>query len=216
MKLILFGPPGVGKGTQAKLLVEKYSLDHISTGEILRESLKQGTELGLKAKSFMDQGELVPDDVMIGLIREVLKSDRCKSGFILDGFPRTIPQAEALSKLFEELNIKIDKVLNMEVDETLIINRLSMRRGCRECGALLNLLTDKIENNNCPKCGAKGSIYQRNDDKEETIKNRFVVYNQNTSPVKDYYKSKGMLTNVDSMGDIQDVFGNIVNVIEKK
>lgn len=214
MRLLLFGPPGVGKGTQAKLLVEKYSLEHISTGEILRESIKNGTELGLKAKSFMDKGELVPDEVMIGLIKEVLKSEKCSKGFILDGFPRTIPQAEALSTLFDELNIKIDKVLNMDVDENLIIHRLSMRRNCRQCGALLNLLTDKIENNTCPKCGAKDSIYQRDDDREETIKNRFVVYNKNTSPVKDFYASRGMLTNIDSMGDINQVFGNIIKAIE--
>ena len=215
MNLILFGPPGVGKGTQAKLLVDKYSLEHISTGEILREALKNGTELGLKAKSYMDKGELVPDDVMIGLIREVLKSDKCKKGFILDGFPRTIPQAEALTKLFEELNIKDFKVLNMEVDESLIIKRLSMRRVCKACGAIFNLLSDKIENNNCPKCGAINSLYQRDDDKEETIKNRFVVYNQNTAQVKDYYNKKGMLVNVDSIGSINEVFENIIAAIEK-
>jgi adenylate kinase len=216
MRLILFGPPGVGKGTQAKLLVEKYSIEHISTGDILREAVKKGTEMGLAAKIYMDKGELVPDSVMIGIIKDVLQSDKCKSGFILDGFPRTIPQADALSKLFDELNIQPDKVLSMEVDEKLIIERLSKRRQCKNCGAVFNLLNDKIENNNCPKCGAKDSIYQRADDQEETIANRFKVYNANTSPVKEFYVKKGTLTAVDSMGDIQSVFANVLKVLESK
>jgi adenylate kinase len=216
MRLILFGPPGVGKGTQAKLLVEKYNIEHISTGDILRESVKKGTAMGLAAKSFMDKGELVPDEVMIGIIKDVLQSDRCKTGFILDGFPRTIPQAEALSKLFDELNIQPDTVLSMEVDEKLIIDRLSKRRQCKSCGAVFNLLNDKIENNNCPKCDGKDTIYQRVDDQEETIANRFKVYNANTSPVKEFYVKKGMLTTVDSMGDIQSVFGNVMKVLESK
>jgi adenylate kinase len=216
MRLILFGPPGVGKGTQAKLLVEKYSIAHISTGDILREAVKNGTAMGMAAKSYMDKGELVPDEVMIGIIKDVLQSDKCKPGFILDGFPRTIPQAEALSNLFDELNIQPDTVLSMEVDEKLIIDRLSKRRQCKSCGAVFNLLNDKIESNNCPKCNAADSIYQRVDDQEETIANRFKVYNANTSPVKEFYVKKGMLTTVDSMGDIQSVFGNVLKVLESK
>jgi adenylate kinase len=215
MRLILFGPPGVGKGTQAKLLVEKFSIQHISTGDILREAVKNGTTLGTKAKSFMDKGELVPDEVMIGLIKEVLQSDKCKSGFILDGFPRTIPQAEALSKLFDDLSIRPDKVLNLEVDEKLIAERVSKRRQCKSCGAVFNLLIDKIENSNCPKCEGKGTIYQRDDDKEETIANRFSVYNASTTPVKEYYRSKEMLIDVDAMGDIQNVFNNLLKAIGK-
>ncbi|CUS82590.1 Adenylate kinase, partial [Candidatus Kryptonium thompsonii] len=144
MRLIIFGPPGVGKGTQAQILSQKLNIPHISTGDMLREAVKNQTELGLKAKSFMDKGELVPDDVMIGIIKEVLSSERCKNGFILDGFPRTIAQAEALDKIFEELNIKLDYVISLEVDDDEIIKRLTNRRVCKNCGAVFNLLIDKI------------------------------------------------------------------------
>jgi adenylate kinase len=215
MKLIIFGPPGVGKGTEAKLLAEKYSLEHISTGEMLRDAMRRGTELGLLAKAKMDTGDLVSDDIMIGLIKDVISSEKCKAGYILDGFPRTIPQAEALDALFQKLGIKFDKVINMEIDENIIVNRLAARRGCKQCGGLFNLKNDKISGNDCPKCGAKDSIFQRDDDKEETIKHRFKVYNEMTAPVKEYYRSKGMLTNVNSEGNVDEVFAKIVNAIEK-
>ena len=215
MRFIIFGPPGVGKGTEAKLLSDKYSLEHISSGEILRNAMRQGTELGLMAKAKMDVGDLVSDDIMIGLIKDVISSEKCKSGYILDGFPRTIPQAKALDVLFQELGVKIDKVISMEIDENVIIDRLSTRRGCKQCGGLFNLKSDNIVNNDCPKCGAKGSIFQRDDDKKETIHNRFKIYNEMTAPVKEYYKSQSLLIDVDSTGTPDEVFVKIVNAIEK-
>jgi adenylate kinase len=215
MKLILFGPPGAGKGTEAKLLAEKYSLQHISTGEMLREAMRQGTELGLMAKAKMDTGDLVPDDIVIGLIKETIASEKCKMGYILDGFPRTIPQAESLDALFQELGITYYNVINMRVDEALVIIRLSTRRGCKECGGLFNIRNDKIIDNNCPKCGAKSSIFQRDDDKEETIRNRFKVYKEMTAPIEEYYRSKGILIDVDATGNADETFAKIIKLIEK-
>jgi len=214
MKLILFGPPGAGKGTCAQLLSNKYFLEHISTGDMLRNAIQQGSELGLMAKEKMDKGELVPDNIVIGLIKEAITSEKCKSGYILDGFPRTIPQAESLDTLFQELGVKPDKVINMEIDTSVVIDRLSARRTCKQCGALFNLKRDKLTGNDCPKCGTKGSIFQRDDDKEETIKNRFKVYNEVTAPIKEYYKSKGLLIDVDSKGTPDEVFSRMVNTIE--
>lgn len=212
MKLVLFGPPGVGKGTQAQILSQKLNIPHISTGDILREAVKNQTELGLKAKSYMDKGELVPDDIMIGIIKEVLSSEKCKNGFILDGFPRTLAQAEALDKIFEELNIKIDYVISLEVDDEEIIKRLTNRRICRNCGAVYNLLIDKIpEDSKCPRCG--GELYQRSDDNPEVIKNRLKVYRESTQVVLDYYEKKGILKSINGVGDVnwitKKIFENI-------
>lgn len=204
MRLILFGPPGVGKGTQAQILSQKLNIPHISTGDMLREAVKNQTELGLKAKSYMDKGELVPDDVMIGIIKEVLSSEKCKNGFILDGFPRTLPQAEALDEIFEELKIKLDYVISLEVSDEEIIKRLTNRRVCRNCGAVYNLLIDKIpEDNKCLRCG--GELYQRNDDNPDVIKNRLKVYRESTQIVLDYYAKKGILKSINGIGEINTV-----------
>ncbi len=212
MRLILFGPPGVGKGTQAQILSEKFKIPHISTGDMLREAVKNQTELGLKAKSYMDKGELVPDDVMIGIIKEVLSSEKCKNGFILDGFPRTIPQAEALDRIFNELNIKLDFVISIEVDDEEIVKRLTNRRVCRNCGAVFNLLIDRIpEDNRCPRCG--GELYQRSDDNPEVIKNRLKVYRESTQVVLDYYAKKGILKTVNGIGEINQITKKILESI---
>ncbi|CUS76890.1 Adenylate kinase [Candidatus Kryptonium thompsonii] len=212
MRLIIFGPPGVGKGTQAQILSQKLNIPHISTGDMLREAVKNQTELGLKAKSFMDKGELVPDDVMIGIIKEVLSSERCKNGFILDGFPRTIAQAEALDKIFEELNIKLDYVISLEVDDDEIIKRLTNRRVCKNCGAVFNLLIDKIpEDNKCPRCG--GELYQRSDDNPEVIKNRLKVYRESTQILLEYYAKKGILKSINGVGEISDITEKIYKSI---
>ncbi len=215
MRLILFGPPGVGKGTQAQILSEKFKIPHISTGDMLREAVKNQTELGLKAKSYMDKGELVPDDVMIGIIKEVLSSEKCKNGFILDGFPRTIAQAEALDKIFNELNIKLDYVVSIEVNDEEIIKRLTNRRVCRNCGAVFNLLIDKIpEDNKCPRCG--GELYQRSDDNPEVIKNRLKVYRESTQVVLDYYAKKGILKTINGIGEISQITKKILESIGVK
>ncbi len=215
MRLILFGPPGVGKGTQAQILAQILNIPHISTGDILREAVNKKTELGLKAKSYMDKGELVPDDVMIGIIKEVLASEKCKNGFILDGFPRTLAQAEALEKIFDELNIKLDNVISLEVNDDEIIKRLTNRRVCKNCTAVYNLLIDKIpEDNKCPRCG--GELYQRSDDNPEVIKNRLKVYRESTQPLLSYYENKRILKKIDGVGEINTITKRILKSLGVK
>ncbi|MGC8596234.1 MAG: adenylate kinase [Candidatus Kryptoniota bacterium] len=211
MRLILFGAPGVGKGTQAKILSEKFNIPHIATGDILREAVRNNTELGKEAKSFMDKGELVPDSVMFGIIRERLKQTDTANGFILDGFPRTLPQAEELEKVFSELGIKLDAVVSIEVDNTEIVKRLSARRTCRSCGSIFNLLVDKIEDSICPKCG--GELYQRDDDRPDTVQRRLEVYDRQTSPVKNFYELRNILKKVDGTGSVEEVTSGIINVV---
>ncbi len=212
MRLILFGPPGVGKGTQAKLLSTKLSIPHISTGDMLREAVVAGTELGKKAKAIMDAGQLVSDDIMIGIIRDVLRSPRCAKGFILDGFPRTVPQAKVLISLLAELNIALTCVINMEIDEAEVVQRLSRRLTCKKCGKIYNLGIDKLaDQKKCTNCG--GELYQRDDDKPETVRKRLRVYSESTAPVKEFYKHSGLLNNVNGMGSIEDVNKAILAVL---
>jgi adenylate kinase len=213
MKIILFGPPGVGKGTQAKLLVEEFHSAHISTGDLLREAVKNKTTLGLKAKSFMDAGNLVPDDVVIGLIEEVLKSDDARENFILDGFPRTPPQARALDVLFERLGIRLDSVISLEVDNEEIIDRLTQRRLCRGCGRIYTIARIGADLQACPQCG--GEVYQRDDDKPEPVRRRLEVYQQQTKPLIDYYRETNRLVSINGMDEIGYVHKLILDALYK-
>jgi len=214
MRLILFGPPGVGKGTQAKLLASKLNIPQISTGDMLREAVAAGTELGKKAKEIMNAGQLVSDDIMVGIIRDVLQSAKCKNGFILDGFPRTVPQAQALTALLKELQIEINRVINMEIDHEGVVHRLSKRLTCKSCGTIYNLEIDRLsDTSKCPKCS--GELYQREDDKPQTIRKRLAVYTQSTAPVKEYYRNLGLLENVDAGGTVDDVNKNILVLLNK-
>ncbi len=215
MRIILFGSPGVGKGTQAKIISNNLNIPHISTGDILRMAVRNKTELGLKADQIMSKGELVPDDLMIALIKEVLTSDDCKKGFILDGFPRTIVQAEALDKLFDQIGINNSILVNITADEKEIIKRLNNRRACKECGTIFKL--EDIEGlNTCPSCGAKDSFYLRKDDKEEVIKNRIEVFNSSTLPVLGYYKNKNRVIEVNGFDTIENVNKRIVDSLKEK
>lgn len=213
MRMILFGPPGVGKGTQAKILSSELNIVHIASGDILRAAIANGTELGRKARTFMDRGELVPDDIVIGIIQERLKEEDAKNGFILDGFPRTLPQAEVLDRVFERAHIKVDRVLSIEVDKDVLLKRLTSRRVCRNCGAIYNLSVDHVEGSKCPKCG--GELYQRDDDKEETILRRFDVYQKQTKPVKDFYARKKLLVEVEGIGEIKDVTKRLNDALKR-
>lgn len=215
MRIILFGSPGVGKGTQAKIISKSFSIPHISTGDILRKAVKEQTELGKKAGEIMARGELVPDDLMIALIKEVLTSAECKNGFILDGFPRTTVQAAALDKLFSQIGISDAVLIYITADENEIVRRLNNRRACKQCGSIY-VLKD-IENvNACPNCGAENSFYLRNDDKEEVIKNRLEVFKSTTMPVLDYYKGKGRVIEVNGLDTIENVNKNIIESLKKK
>jgi adenylate kinase len=213
MKIILFGPPGVGKGTQAKLLVEEFHSVHISTGDLLREAVKNKTILGLKAKSFMDAGNLVPDDVVVGLIEEVLMSDDARENFILDGFPRTLPQASALDALFEKLSVRLDSVISLGVDNEEIIDRLNQRRLCRGCGRIYTIARIDASLRVCPQCG--GEVYQRDDDKPEPVRRRLEVYQQQTEPLIDYYRKTNRLVPINGMDEIGYVHKLVLDALYK-
>ncbi|MBQ5668716.1 MAG: adenylate kinase [Peptococcaceae bacterium] len=214
MKIILMGPPGAGKGTQAEKLVDLYQIPHISTGDMFRKAQKDGTELGLKAKSYMDQGQLVPDEVTVGIVKERLAEADCKEGFLLDGFPRTVQQADALDTILAELDMALDCVVNIEVDKAFLVDRLTGRRVCRTCGATYHIANKapKVEGV-CDKCG--GELYQRGDDTIETVSNRLDVYAAQTAPLIDYYKSKGIMSSIDGSKSMEDVLADIRSALEK-
>ncbi|MBM7606475.1 adenylate kinase [Metabacillus crassostreae] len=205
MNLVLMGLPGAGKGTQAERIVEKYNIPHISTGDMFRAAMKEETELGLQAKSFIDKGELVPDEVTIGIVRERLGKNDCQKGFLLDGFPRTVAQADALEAILADLNRKIDYVINIEVNKDILMERLTGRRICKQCGATYHLVFNPpAVEGKCDKCG--GELYQRADDNEETVANRLEVNLQQTQPLLDFYNQKGYLKNINGEQDINKVF----------
>ncbi|MBR4514684.1 MAG: adenylate kinase [Lachnospiraceae bacterium] len=212
MKIIMLGAPGAGKGTQAKMIASKYGIPHISTGDIFRANIKNGTELGAKAKQYMDKGELVPDELVVDLIMDRFKEDDAKNGYVLDGFPRTIPQAEALDKALSAAGEDIDFAINVEVPDENIINRMSGRRACVGCGATYHIKYNapKVEGI-CDTCGKE--LILRDDDKPETVKNRLEVYHNQTQPLIDYYEKKGKLKEVDGTVDMNDVFNAIVDIL---
>jgi adenylate kinase len=215
MRLILFGAPGVGKGTQAKILSNKLNIPHISTGDILRQAVHDKTPLGIKAQEIMNAGELVSDDIMVGIIRDTLEQQRCKQGFILDGFPRTLAQAKAFDTLLGELNITNIFLINIFANNEEIVSRLTNRRACKSCN---NIFTySEVKNAAvCPKCGSENSFYQRDDDKEEVIRKRLSVYEENTKPVLDFYENKGSVISADGIGRVEDVTAEIFKGLEEK
>lgn len=212
MKIIMLGAPGAGKGTQAKRIAEKYAIPHISTGDIFRANIKNGTELGNKAKVFMDQGLLVPDELVVDLVVDRVKNEDCKNGYVLDGFPRTIPQATALDAALEAIGEKMDYAVNVEVPDENIIQRMSGRRACLSCGATYHLeyIPTKVEGI-CDVCGAE--LVLREDDKPETVKKRLDVYHEQTQPLIEYYTEKGILVEVDGTKIMDDVFSDIMKVL---
>jgi adenylate kinase len=208
------GLPGAGKGTQAEKISEKYNIPHISTGDMFRSAIKEGTELGMKAKSFMDQGALVPDEVTIGIVKERLSKDDCAKGFLLDGFPRTIAQAEALQTLLSEMKQEIDHVLHVKVPEEKLVERLSGRRICPTCGRAYHVMYNPPKNEGiCDKDGS--ALIQRDDDKPETVKNRLAINIEQSQPLLDFYEDKGYLVTLDGDQDIDKVFQDIQSIIEK-
>lgn len=212
MNLVLMGLPGAGKWTQAEKIVEKYKIPHISTGDMFRAAIKEGTELGLQAKSYMDRGDLVPDEVTIGIVRERLSKDDCQNGFLLDGFPRTVAQAEALETLLQQLNRSIDYVINIEVDKSILMERLTGRRICKECGATYHLVFNPpTQAGVCDKCG--GELYQRADDNEATVANRLEVNMKQAQPLLDFYEAKGYLRNINGQQHIDQVFADICELL---
>ncbi|MCM2535507.1 adenylate kinase [Neobacillus pocheonensis] len=212
MNLVLMGLPGAGKGTHAEKIVEKYGIPHISTGDMFRAAMKEGTELGLQAKSFMDKGELVPDEVTIGIVRERLSKEDCQTGFLLDGFPRTVPQAEALENLLVDLDRVIDYVINIQVDKDILMERLTGRRICKNCGATYHLVFNPPQHEGiCDRCG--GELYQRADDNEETVQNRLDVNIKQSQPLLDFYETKGYLRSINGQQDIHKVLADIEQLL---
>ncbi len=208
MRLLLLGPPGAGKGTQADSISKKFNIPHISTGDIFRENIKQNTELGMKAQKYMNKGLLVPDDLVVDLVKDRLMQDDCKGGFLLDGFPRTIPQANALDHELLAMSQTLDKAINIQVDKEILIERAVGRRVCKKCGAAFHIqFNPPLEEGTCDKCG--GQLQQRKDDQEETVVKRIEVYFEQTEPLIQYYEDKGILMNVDGEKDIKAVFDGI-------
>lgn len=212
MKIIMLGAPGAGKGTQAKMIAEKYNIPHISTGDIFRANIKNGTELGKKAKSYMDKGQLVPDELTLDLIMDRFKEDDCKNGYVLDGFPRTIPQAEALDAALRANGEKVDFAIDVDVPDENIVKRMGGRRACVNCGATYHIVYSptKVEGK-CDKCGEE--LIVRDDDKPETVLSRLEVYHNQTQPLIDYYNEQGILKTVDGTVDMKDVFKAIVDIL---
>ena len=212
MKIIMLGAPGAGKGTQAQMIADKFNIPHISTGDIFRANIKNGTELGKKAKEFMDKGLLVPDELTVQLLLDRVASDDCKNGYVLDGFPRTIPQADVLDAELTKLGDKVDFAVNVDVPDENIVRRMSGRRACLKCGATYHIehIPPKKEGI-CDKCGSE--LVQREDDKPETVQNRLSVYHEQTQPLIDYYDKKNILKTVDGTKDMQEVFNEIVKIL---
>ncbi|HHW00735.1 MAG TPA: adenylate kinase [Clostridiaceae bacterium] len=212
MRIVLLGAPGAGKGTQAVILAEKLNVPHISTGDIFRSNIANGTELGKKAKEYIDKGELVPDEVTIGIVRDRLEKPDCKNGFILDGFPRTIPQAECLDEILESMGTPLEYVVDIDVDDEYIIKRLSGRRVCPGCGASYHITNNPpAKPGICDKCGTE--IIQRKDDNEETVLNRLKTYHLQTEPLIDYYRKQGKLISVDGRLNIEDTTRSILKAV---
>ena len=212
MRIIMLGAPGAGKGTQAKKIAAKYSIPHISTGDIFRANIKNGTELGKKAKTYMDQGLLVPDELVVDLVVDRVNQDDCANGYVLDGFPRTIPQAEALDKALMEMGQSIDYAINVEVPDENIVQRMSGRRACVNCGATYHIVYAPTKKENvCDTC--EGELILRDDDKPETVQKRLNVYHEQTQPLIDYYTEKNKLVEVDGTIDIEKVFDAIVKIL---
>jgi len=215
MNLVFLGPPGAGKGTQAKILIERYSIPQSSTGDMLREHRAKGTELGKKAQEYMDKGQLVPDEIILGMVKERLSQADCEKGFILDGFRRTVAQAEALDNILAEMGKKLDFALALVVPDELLVERLTGRRTCKSCGMMYHIKykPPKVEGK-CDHCG--GELYQRPDDNEETVRNRLKVYHESTAPLIDYYKKRGILKEVDGSKSIEEITTQLISILEGK
>ena len=212
LNIVLLGPPGAGKGTQAELIVKKYGIPQISTGDIFRANIKNGTELGLKAKAFMDKGDLVPDELVVDLVKDRIGQEDCADGFMLDGFPRTVFQAEELDKIMEAAGLKIHSVLNIDVKPEKLVKRIAGRRVCKACGATYNVdYKPPVKDGVCDKCG--GEVYQRADDTEETVQNRIKVYFSQTAPLIDYYEKSGVIVNIDGDQAEDAVFAQITGAL---